>query len=49
CAYDKRIPILVESYFSEMHEVFSNISKHLESEAHFYLDIGDSQFAGVHI
>jgi len=49
CAYDKRIPILVESYFSEMHEVFSNISKHLEFEAHFYFDIGDSQFAGVHI
>lgn len=49
CAYDKRIPILVESYFSDMYQVFSNISAHLESESHFYLDIGDSQFAGVHI
>lgn len=49
CAYDQRIPVLVESYFSDMHEVFASISKHLEPEAHFYLDIGDSQFAGVHI
>ncbi len=49
CAYDKRIPVLIESYFSDMHKVLSNISEYLESESHFYLDIGDSQFAGVHI
>lgn len=49
CAYDKRIPLLVESYFSDMYRVFTNISAHLENESYFYLDIGDSQFAGVHI
>lgn len=49
CAYDKRIPVLVESYFSDLHYAFSNISEHLEPEAHFYLDIGDSQYAGVHV
>lgn len=49
CAYDQRIPVLVESYFSDMHEFFTNIYKHLEPEAYFYLDIGDSQFAGIHI
>jgi hypothetical protein len=49
CAYDKRIPVLIESYFSDMFRVFSNISMHLDNEKYFYLDIGDSQFAGVHI
>jgi DNA modification methylase len=49
CAYDKRIPLLVESYFSDMFRVFGNISANLENESYFYLDIGDSQFAGVHI
>jgi len=49
CAYDKRIPVLIESYFSDMHRMFSNVSHLLHDEAYFYLDIGDSQFANVYI
>jgi len=48
-AYDKRIPLLVENYFTDMHLVFSNVAACLEPESYFYIDIGDSQFAGIHI
>lgn len=48
-SYDKRIPRMVESYFSDMDIVFENISKKLKQNGYFYLDIGDSQFADVHI
>jgi DNA modification methylase len=49
CAYDKRIPILVGNYFYDINKVFSSVSLHLTPESHLYIDIGDSQFAGVHV
>lgn len=48
-AYDPRIPRMAEAYFSDMDRVFEVIAPRLAPHAHFYLDIGDSQFAGVRI
>ncbi|MBD3330138.1 hypothetical protein GF354_01250, partial [Candidatus Peregrinibacteria bacterium] len=48
-AYDNRIPKMVESYFSDLDIVFENVSGKLKEDAYFYLDIGDSQFNGIHI
>lgn len=48
-AYDPRISKLILHYFSDMKKVFQNISNNLEAHGHLYLDIGDSQFAGVHV
>ncbi len=49
CAYDKRIPIMVNAYFVDMNRVFAKLSKIMRNEGIFVMDIGDSQFAGVHI
>ncbi|MFI8622801.1 site-specific DNA-methyltransferase [Bacillus altitudinis] len=48
-AYDKRIPIMVAGYFYDMDVVFSKLKTLIRNEGVFILDIGDSQFAGVHI
>jgi len=48
-AYDKRIPEMVKDYFIEMHQIFFGISKHLEYRSNILIDIGDSNFAGVHV
>ena len=48
-AYDKRIPIMVERYFYDMNEVLIKLSQVLKNDGVFIMDIGDSQFAGVHI
>ena len=48
-AYDKRIPIMVAGYFSNMVNVIERISHAMKNNGYFILDIGDSQFAGVHI
>ena len=48
-AYDKRIPIMVERYFYDMNEVFKKLRQVLKNNGIFIMDIGESQFAGVHL
>ena len=48
-SYDKRIPQMVAGYFYDMGIVIERLSKVLRKGGKFILDIGDSQFAGVHI
>lgn len=48
-AYDDRIPKMVAGYFDDMQRVIHKISLCSESKSYFIMDIGDSQFAGVHI
>jgi len=48
-AYDKRIPLMVNNYFSEMLTVFKELSTLLSSNAKLFIDIGDSIFGGIHI
>ncbi|PKE51943.1 hypothetical protein CW676_11710 [Macrococcoides caseolyticum] len=48
-AYDKRITKMVIGYFNDMNDFFENSKKILKHEGVLILDIGDSQFAGVHI
>ena len=48
-AYDKRIPLMVNSYFHEMYQVFKGLSTKLEDGATLLIDLGDSIFSGTHI
>lgn len=48
-AYDKRIPIMVAGYFSDMKKVIQKLAISMKNNGYFIMDIGDSQFAGVHI
>ena len=48
-AYDRRIPKMINNYFSEMYSIFKNILPLLSNKAKIIIDIGDSIFAGVHI
>ncbi|MCD8509506.1 MAG: hypothetical protein LRY73_06230 [Bacillus sp. (in: Bacteria)] len=48
-AYDKRIPIMVAGYFYDMDIVFNKLKQIIRNDGIFVLDIGDSQFAGIHI
>ncbi len=48
-AYDRRIPIMVSGYFSDMEKVVERLSHAMKDNGYFIMDIGDSQFAGVHI
>lgn len=48
-AYDKRIPTMVAGYFHDMEQVISRLSHAIRDDGVFIMDIGDSQFAGVHI
>ncbi|MDR2602019.1 MAG: hypothetical protein LBC53_06160 [Spirochaetaceae bacterium] len=48
-AYDKRIPVMINNYFSEMRTVFSELSSFLSNKAKVIIDIGDSIFGGVHV
>lgn len=48
-AYDSRIPRMIKCYFEEMTDVFRAISKHLTAKATVAIDIGDSNYAGVHV
>ncbi|MEI7027968.1 hypothetical protein [Paenibacillus sp. y28] len=48
-SYDLRIPKMVAGYFYDMNNVFENLHRQMKSGGTFVLDIGDSQFAGVHI
>ena len=49
CAKDKRIPLLVRQYFSDMFQVLTSVYKSLVPGGYFLLDIGDSKFYGVHV
>ncbi len=48
-SYDKRIPIMVAGYFRDMERVIERLSVISKDNCIFVMDIGDSQFAGVHI
>jgi tRNA G10 N-methylase Trm11 len=48
-AYDKRIVSMVAGYFSDMERVIQKLSLAIKDEGVFIMDIGDSQFAVVHI
>lgn len=48
-AYDKRIPLMVAGYFQDMDIVINKLSHAMKDRGIFIMDIGDSQFAGVHI
>lgn len=48
-AYDQRIPAMIRGYFSDMKVALERIRANATREARFFLDIGDSRFAGVHI
>lgn len=48
-SYDDRIPKMVAGYFRDMDTVIQKLSKSIKSGGLFTMDIGDSQFAGVHI
>jgi tRNA G10 N-methylase Trm11 len=48
-AYDKRIPMLIESYFSDLDLIFDGVSSQMVSGGLLAVDIGDSIFAGVHV
>lgn len=48
-SYDERIPKMVAGYFRDMDMVIQKLSRSIKSGGLFTMDIGDSQFAGVHI
>jgi tRNA G10 N-methylase Trm11 len=48
-AYDKRIVKMVAGYFYDMNSVIEKLARAMKDNAIFIMDIGDSQFAGVHI
>jgi len=48
-AYDSRIPRMVGNYFADMKAVFGGIKKHLRDGAVVAVDIGDSQYSGIHV
>ncbi len=48
-AYDRRIPQMVASYFTDMQAIFSAIKEHLNDNAVLLIDIGDSSYGGVHV
>ena len=47
--YDKRIVKMIIGYFNDMNDVIKKLSISLKDNGIFIMDIGDSQFAGVHI
>ena len=48
-SYDDRIPKMVAGYFRDMDTVIQKLSESVKPGGLFIMDIGDSQFAGVHI
>lgn len=48
-SYDSRIPVMVKQYFNDMSCVFEKMEQVLSPGGVLVMDIGDSQFAGVHI
>lgn len=48
-SYDERIPKMVAGYFRDMDKVIHKLSTSMKDGGLFTMDIGDSQFAGIHI
>lgn len=48
-SYDSRISKMIVGYFIDMEKVIQKLSIALKNNGFFYMDIGDSQFANVHI
>ena len=48
-AYDRRIPLMVRAYFSDMRKVLTETARLCRPNAQMVLDIGDSRFAGIHV
>lgn len=48
-SYDERIPKMVAGYFRDMDIVIQKLSTSIKTGGLFTMDIGDSQFAGIHI
>ena len=48
-SYDKRIPLMIAGYFYDMEVVINKLAHAVKDGGRFIMDIGDSQFAGVHI
>ena len=49
CAYDRRIPMMVSSYFADMKQVFKGLLHHIKPSSRLLMDIGDSSYAGIHV
>lgn len=48
-SYDTRIPVMVAGYFADMKQAIDKIRSALKPHGILSFDIGDSQFAGVHV
>lgn len=48
-SYDTRLSKMIIGYFNNMNDFFENSSNNVKDNGYLILDIGDSQFAGVHI
>ncbi|MCM1336699.1 MAG: hypothetical protein NC187_03410 [Candidatus Amulumruptor caecigallinarius] len=48
-AYDIRIPQMAKAYFEEMYCFFRDLKEKLASNAHIFVDLGDSAFNNVHV
>jgi len=46
---DKRIPLMIRCYFSDMYKVLNSVYYMMKAGAKFALDIGDSKFYGVYV
>lgn len=47
--YDNRITKMIIGYFNDMNDVIEKLSIAMKDNGYFVMDIGDSQFAGIHI
>ena len=47
--YDSRITKMVIGYFNDMNDIIEKLSIAIKDNGYFIMDIGDSQFAGIHI
>ena len=48
-AYDRRIPVMVSSYFADMKQILSGFLRHANPGSPLLMDIGDSSYAGVRV
>lgn len=48
-AYDARIPKMISCYFNDLTQVFAAVQRHLTQKAVIAIDLGDSQYGGIHV
>lgn len=48
-SYDVRIAKMVAGYFTDMKTTFEGVTCHLKPGARVLIDIGDSEYAGIHV